>query len=65
MKGNLHLLSNAISYGLCLLTGELRLQARLEFDATRSQSDPYAIKYALSNGREQLKQLQEMLAMAR
>ena len=41
------------------------MQARREFDATKTQRDPYAIKYALSNGREQLKQLQEMLAMAR
>lgn len=40
-------------------------QVRRDFEATKSQSDPYAIKYALSSGREQLKQLQEMLAMTR
>lgn len=45
--------------------GELREQVRREFAGVKLPDDPYAMKYALSQGREQLKQLQEMLAMQR
>ena len=48
-----------------LVVGELKEQVRREFENNRKHKEPYAIKYALSMGRDQLKQLQEMLAMMR
>lgn len=45
--------------------GELREQVRSAFERARGQRDPYAIKYTLSDGRTQLKQLNDMLALRR
>ena len=45
--------------------GELKQQIRREFESNSQHKEPYAIKYALSMGRDQLKQLSEMLAMMR
>ena len=45
--------------------GELREQVRSGFERARGQREPYAIKYTLSDGRTQLKQLIDMLALRR
>ncbi len=42
---------------------EVRAQVRAEFEASRSARDAYAAKYALSEGRVRLRQLEEMLGM--
>lgn len=39
--------------------GEVRQQIRLGFEAHRSQTEEYARKYLLSDGRAQLKQLRD------
>ncbi|KAK9841832.1 hypothetical protein WJX81_006104 [Elliptochloris bilobata] len=44
---------------------ELHEQIRAAFERARSQREPYAIKYTLSDGRTQLKQLNNMLALRR
>lgn len=46
-----------------LNTGELRKEIRQGFDQERGVKDVYAMKYSLSNGRVQLKQLRDMLGM--
>ncbi len=46
-----------------LNTGELRKEIRHGFDQERGVKDTYAMKYSLSNGRVQLKQLRDMLGM--
>lgn len=43
---------------------DLQQQVRHEFEVARGQADPYAIKYALSDGRSRLKQLRDMLALS-
>ncbi|BDA41176.1 hypothetical protein COCOBI_01-8310 [Coccomyxa sp. Obi] len=43
--------------------GELRREIRRGFDQERGVKDVYAMKYSLSNGRVQLKQLRDMLGM--
>jgi hypothetical protein len=45
--------------------GELHGQVRSGFERARGQRDAYAAKYSLSDGRAQLKMLNEMLAMRR
>ena len=45
--------------------GELHEQVRSAFERARGQQDPYAIKYTLSDGRTQLKQLTDLLALRR
>lgn len=42
---------------------DLKSYARDQFELHRKKTEPYDIKYALSDGREQLKKLQETLAM--
>lgn len=42
---------------------DLKGYARDQFELHRKKTEPYDIKYALSDGREQLKKLQETLAM--
>jgi hypothetical protein len=42
---------------------ELHAQVRAEFEASRSARHAYAAKYALSEGRVRLRQLEEMLGM--
>lgn len=44
--------------------GELLAQVRHEFGVHRHHADPYAVKYALSDGRTRLKQLRDMLNLA-
>lgn len=44
-------------------TGDLRQQVRADFERHRGAPDLYSVKYHLSDGRVQLKQLQEMMAM--
>lgn len=43
--------------------GDLKQQIRADFDRHRNAEDLYSVKYHLSDGRVQLKQLQEMMAM--
>ncbi len=43
---------------------ELLAQVRHEFNIQRNHTDPYAIKYALSDGRTRLKQLHDMLNLS-
>jgi hypothetical protein len=43
----------------------LQREVREGFEASRRDKDAYAMKYSLSNGRVQLKQLREMLEMRR
>ena len=43
--------------------GDLKQQIRGGFELHRSVKDLYAVKYHLSDGRVQLKMLQEMMAM--
>jgi hypothetical protein len=43
--------------------GEVREQIRQGFEAHRGETDNYARKYLLSDGRAQLKQLRETLLM--
>ena len=50
---------------LCGAAGELNEQVRSAFERARGQREPYAIKYTLSDGRTQLKQLNDMLALRR
>lgn len=45
------------------LAGELRMEVRQGFEKERGVRDAYAMKYSLSNGRVQLKQLRDMLGM--
>ena len=45
------------------LAGDLKEQIRGGFNLHRSLKDLYAVKYHLSDGRVQLKMLQEMMAM--
>jgi hypothetical protein len=44
-------------------TGELRKEVRQGFEKERGAKDSYAMKYSLSTGRVQLKQLRDMLGM--
>ena len=44
-----------------MVAGELRDQVRQAFEAQRSVRDIEAVKYHLSDGRSQLKQLTDML----
>lgn len=44
-------------------TGELLEEIRQGFEESRKFKDAYAMKYSLSNGRVQLKQLRDMLGM--
>ena len=41
----------------------LRQHMRHSFEVQRTASDPYAIKFALSDGREQLKKWRESISM--
>jgi len=43
--------------------GDLKQQIRADFARHRGAEDLYSVKYHLSDGRVQLKQLQEMMAM--
>ena len=43
--------------------GELFKEVRKGFEDSRKFQDAYAMKYSLSNGRVQLKQLRDMLGM--
>ena len=43
--------------------GELAREVRKGFEDSRKFQDVYAMKYTLSNGRVQLKQLRDMLGM--
>lgn len=43
--------------------GDLKQQIRADFTRHRGAEDLYSVKYHLSDGRVQLKQLQEMMAM--
>ena len=45
------------------LAAELRAHARNAFELQRNKLEAYDIKYALSDGREQLKRLKETLMM--
>lgn len=47
-----------------LTAGEVRSEVRRGFELHRSASEPYAIKYALSEGRTRLKQLSEMIGLS-
>ena len=43
--------------------GDLLREVRRGFEDSRKFKEPYAMKYSLSNGRVQLKQLKDMLGM--
>ena len=43
--------------------GDLLREVRQGFEDSRKFKEPYAMKYSLSNGRVQLKQLKDMLGM--
>ena len=45
------------------IAGDLRGHIRSEFEQTRGQKDPYAMKHSLSTGRAGLKNLRETLSM--
>lgn len=45
------------------LADELMSHARSAFELQRGRTEPYDIKYALSDGREQLKRLRETFLM--
>lgn len=45
--------------------GEVLSEVRRGFDESRAAPDAYATKYALSDGRTRLKQLEEMLGLTR
>lgn len=51
--------------GICTgrIVGDLKEQIRGGFELHRGVKDLYAVKYHLSDGRVQLKMLQEMMAM--
>ena len=46
-----------------ITAGDLKQLVRADFDRHRVAKDLYSVKYHLSDGRVQLKQLQETLAM--
>ena len=46
-----------------MTAGDLKQLVRADFDRHRIAKDLYSVKYHLSDGRVQLKQLQETLAM--
>lgn len=50
-------------HDLLAFAGEVRQQIRLGFEAHRSQTEEYARKYLLSDGRAQLKQLRDTLML--